>query len=351
MPDFTNPYNNQNTTTRNNRARINAKNVRTFNNKNDSVGAVVQESREANKPFTFTFPADNAEDSFEVGGRSQHTMIITANKNVVGSTVAGRVDAITGSVGGVLGTLTGGAFPAITESVGGAVGTLVGGATAIVDGAAAAVDRGASRANQADKGNRFKEAVGLWSFQMPTVIAFTDANDYGEISLTSIASGFLTSASGIGKFGAAVDGIKTIASAGLKFAGLPINPKIEILFANKPQRRFQFEFLFAPTSKAEADSLKEAIQRLRAEASPILTATAGVLWQAPSTFDVRFLHNGQENDRIPTMAESVIEQIDLDYTPTGKWATFTNGFPVQTRITIRFRELDPIDREAVEAGF
>lgn len=193
-----------------------------------------------------------------------------------------------------------------------------------------------------------RQMEGIFSFYIPSPIIFTNTNDYEDISLTERFGNMVTNALGIPSF------INESARGIGQMAGLPVNPKIEILFKNSPQRSFQFEFLFAPSSEAESQVLRSAIHDLRRFMAPerqIGTGFNGLLWKAPNTFDIIFMHNGKENTQIPRIQECVMEKIDVDYTPTGQWSTFWNGHPVQMRVNMQFREREPNDRNSIEGGF
>lgn len=202
----------------------------------------------------------------------------------------------------------------------------------------------------------------IFTFYMPTPIIYRSENRYEEISLTRSISGGISSAASTeglptsgfkGKIAGALKAVDKFGSAAanaLQMGGYPINPMIEILYENTLQRTFEYEFRFAPTSEAESISLKQTIERLRETAAPTRMA-AGILWKAPDTYDIMFLHNGVENTNIPKVSECVMESIEVDYAPNDKWVTFRNGYPIDVRMRLAFRELDPIDRANVKRGW
>jgi hypothetical protein len=52
---------------------------------------------------------------------------------------------------------------------------------------------------------------------------------------------------------------------------------------------------------------------------------------------------GVENDRLYKVGDCVLEDISVDYAPNG-WAAYSGGAPVQTRLTLSFKEMDILDR-------
>jgi hypothetical protein len=47
----------------------------------------------------------------------------------------------------------------------------------------------------------------------------------------------------------------------------------------------------------------------------------------------------------------VLERVEVDYAPTGTYATFRNGHPVAVRLSLGFRELEPVHKQRVLQGF
>ena len=66
--------------------------------------------------------------------------------------------------------------------------------------------------------------------------------------------------------------------------------------------------------------------------------------------DVSFLYNGAKNPNLNYIKRSVIESIEVNYAPNG-WAAHEDGAPVQTTITLGFKEMFLVDRKAIEQGY
>ena len=62
------------------------------------------------------------------------------------------------------------------------------------------------------------------------------------------------------------------------------------------------------------------------------------------------LFNGKENIHLNKIKESVITSIDVNYSPNG-WAAHDDGTPVQTTMTVQFKEIELVDRNAVNQGY
>lgn len=224
---------------------------------------------------------------------------------------------------------------------------------------------------------RIKESIALF---MPVPMVYTHTNVYEEISMTALgAQSIKLGVSAIGKLitgaltqrfdRATQGGLPTIIGAGgetyrklASLAGYPINPKIEVMFSHTPQRAFRMELLMAPKNQKESETVKNIIDTLRYHSAPEISGNgpipgidfgAGIipLFIPPAEFDITFYHKGKENTKIPRINTCAIEQIEVDYAPSGIYSTFTNGHPVQVRLSLAFRELEILHKERVTQGF
>lgn len=213
---------------------------------------------------------------------------------------------------------------------------------------------------------RIAESIAL---HMPTPLVYHTQNVYEEISLTALGGklGVATSAflQAAGKAAGAVTGAAAkvaaavISNAGQQVIGTaarlaqsPINPMVEILFTNTTVRAFTFEVLMAPRNEQESINMKEIIKTIRFHAAPEYgVITQGLTWIPPAEFDITFFNKGVENMNILRVNTCVLERIEVDYAPTGTYSTFTNGHPVAVRLSMGFREIEPVHKQRVLQGF
>lgn len=231
---------------------------------------------------------------------------------------------------------------------------------------------------------RIAESIALF---MPTPLTFNQHNQYEEVSLSALggkaigiaaqffsgALGPAISASLTAAFGAVLGGINSGvgglaggAAAGIlsqpggydvlatasKLAQNPINPAIEVIFANTIQRQFVMEWLLAPRNEDESFAVRKIIQTLRFHGSPEINPNfGGFFWIPPADFDITFFHRGRENTNVLRINTCVLERCEVQYDPTGTYATFRNGHPVAVRLSLAFRELEPIHKLRVLQGF
>ena len=210
------------------------------------------------------------------------------------------------------------------------------------------------------------------ALHMPTPLVYNTHNAYEEISLSALAGKLgtaglaaLFSAGGaafanISKAIGAGQAVRTIADAtgkivslGSKILQSPINPAVEILFANTLVRQFTLEVMMAPRNEQESINMHSIIKTMRFHGAPEISDTLlnGLFWIPPAEFDITFFNKGVENMNILRINTCVLERIEIDYAPTGVYSTFRNGHPVAARMSMGFRELEPIHKKRVLQGF
>jgi len=213
---------------------------------------------------------------------------------------------------------------------------------------------------------RIEESIALY---MPSQMIWNQHNIYQEISLTAVAGrlgiGIVSAASAAvsafaGSVGAALAGSSAsiLDSIGNQVGNIskltqsPINPAVEVLFSNTDQRQFTFELLLAPRNEKESETIKEIVRTLRFHAAPEINPNyGGFMWIPPADFDITFFNKGYENRNILRINTCILERIEVDYAPSGVYATFRNGHPVAVRINMGFRELEPIHKQRILMGF
>jgi hypothetical protein len=217
---------------------------------------------------------------------------------------------------------------------------------------------------------RIAESIAIY---MPSAqLEFSDVHKFEEVSITSfgapvakfVAAGPLAFLGGLvgGAGGAAagaalagniVDATGAAIGNVAKLGGAPINPKVEVIYSNTAQRQFRFDFLMSPSNQKESESIESIIRVLRFHAAPELRngAFSSFFWIPPSEFDITFYNRGTENTKIPRINTCVLEQVDVSYAPSGAYSTFHNGYPVQVRMQLTFRETEVLHKKRITDGF
>lgn len=195
--------------------------------------------------------------------------------------------------------------------------------------------------------------VAVISLYIPDTVNFQYGASYNDPSLLSIVNSVAGSVPLVGGLIQNATSAVTSDAAQLlmRSQGFAVNPQQQLLFQGIGFRSYQMAFTFTPYSKAESDAVVEIIKLFKAHAMPTLvTEAAGMFFNTPSMFDVKFLYNGKENTKINKIAKSVIENIDVNYAPNG-WSAHTDGAPVQTTLTIQFKEMVLLDRTQIQQGY
>jgi len=134
--------------------------------------------------------------------------------------------------------------------------------------------------------------------------------------------------------------------------GNPINPAVEVMFSTTALRHFTFDFLFAPRNEQESTNLKEIIAQIKFHGAPEINPnTLGATWIPPAEFDITFFNKGVENRNIARINTCVLDNIEVDYHPSGMFSAFRNGHPVQVRMRLQFKEIEPIHKQRILQGF
>jgi hypothetical protein len=168
------------------------------------------------------------------------------------------------------------------------------------------------------------------------------AGNLAELALTNIVgSGVVPGLSGLRE----ARGITT---------GEIISERMELAFKGINKRQFQYTFKMIPKSAAEADEIKNIIHLFKRNMLPEMTGgdASGRRMTIPNTFNIQYMYNGADNNFLHKIGECVLENFSVSYGGE-KYATYNptaNGAPpVETTITLAFKELDLVTRAGVEA--
>lgn len=181
---------------------------------------------------------------------------------------------------------------------------------------------------------------------MPDTLAFSYQAQYDKLSLADA----INSTPLVGKISTAITSMvnsnlgKTIGSK----LGYTFNPQQQMLFEGIDFREFDLQFSFAPTSPDEAASVRQIIKQFQRAAAPTkMTGSAGFFWTPPSVFDIDFFFNGVTNPNVPPVLRCALQSVNVDYAPNG-WSALSDGAPVQTTLSLSFREIELLDRDMMK---
>ena len=210
--------------------------------------------------------------------------------------------------------------------------------------------------------------------QMPPTIEVSHKVNYADTEIGLIVAGLLAAGQAISTdsintedtreaavFAVKSEGEKIIANiaeglgvTGAKAAmelskGKVTNNRTELKFEGIDRRSFAFTFRMLPKSSEEAQIIKEIVTLFRYHAMPefpIEGALGGRTMRVPSTFDISYVP-GRHLHRID---ECALESVQVKYGGE-RTQFFVDDQPVETEMTLQFRELGIITKEKIAEGF
>ena len=241
------------------------------------------------------------------------------------------------------------------------------------------------------------------SLFMPENLSVQYSSTYGEVSLTDElglkgmagsaysdikANGLkegitpYAKAAGAKLFGAAMGG--NLGGLAAQSLGVFTNPQIQLLYKGIGLRTFQLQFTLTPKSSSEAQVVKNICDSFAYFSLPGISGAqvgnTGQFLTPPQVFKVQFKFLGQNGivgsvanifnnaltssglgfltnlsnptDTISsgaaaktfTVNDCVLEDVIIDYAPMG-WATYNDGYPVQTQLTLQFKETTMVTKD------
>ena len=134
--------------------------------------------------------------------------------------------------------------------------------------------------------------------------------------------------------------------------GEVLNSNLELLFDSVNLRSFPFAITFSPRSKKESMRVKHIIRALKssmaAKKKTSEPGQGGIFLKAPDVFQLRYLHNGKEHPFLNSFKHCALTGMNVNYTNTGTFASYSDGTPVSIQLNMTFKELNPIYQEDYE---
>ena len=302
--------------------------------------------------------------------------------NVLSGNVSNTADRNTNAnrIGGAATTGTGAVAAIAITGAAGAVAGFVKAGTAGAAAFGAAVGAGATAAgllalNYLDLSNKTTQLTDTIGLYMPDVVQSSYAHNWDNISTTealsslgllsqgsadftksgkegvptSLGSAVTAEAEGAIASSVGLGGFKDLA---LFSAGYAQNPQYEMVYKSPNLRTFNFMFKLVPRNKVEAATIFQLIKKFKYNAAPeIIPGSSGRYLVPPSQFGIEFWYDGALNTNLPKISTCVLETVDVDYTSAGQWTTFSDGFPVETTLNLRFKEVEIIHKGLVDQGY
>ena len=139
-------------------------------------------------------------------------------------------------------------------------------------------------------------------------------------------------------------------------AGRIISNRMELAFKGINKRSFQYTFKMIPRSAREAKEIKKIIHAFKFNMLPEMEGgdLSGRSFIVPNTFDIEYMYNGNHNQYLHRISTCVLESMNVTY-GGDRYKTYTatseGAPPVETSISLNFKEMEMITRERIEDGF
>ena len=146
--------------------------------------------------------------------------------------------------------------------------------------------------------------------------------------------------------------------------GQVLNSNLELLFQGVNLRSFPFSITFSPRSEAEGGLVKDIIRSLKRSMLAKATnsvgnggfsgaAAEGIMISAPDVFLLEYRSRGRVHPFLNAFKTCALTGLNVNYTNSGTYATYDNSTPVNIRMDMTFKELNPIyaeDYDSPDAG-
>tara|TARA_R100001082_G_scaffold105862_1_gene78285 strand:- start:647 stop:1927 length:1281 start_codon:yes stop_codon:yes gene_type:complete len=124
-------------------------------------------------------------------------------------------------------------------------------------------------------------------------------------------------------------------------SGQVFNPNMELLFKGPAIREFSFDFQFAPRNDSESRTVLQIIRFFKQGMAPI-RSEGKLFLKTPNVFELKYTHKGGEHKGLNKFKECALTGCQVDYTPDGNYSTFEDGVMTSYKMTLGFKELEPI---------
>ena len=198
-------------------------------------------------------------------------------------------------------------------------------------------------AQEAMQGNIGENAVNL--AQSAVTALNTGIDIPGLKSDTQAAVRAALSGAAIGALGSNVSPQSVISRS----TGQILNNNLELLFQGVNLRTFPYSITFSPRDQDEARVVKDIIRRLKTSMAPKageFDGTAGGIFiQSPDVFQLKFLKDDVDHPFLHAFKLCALTGMSVNYTNAGTYSTYEDGTPVNIRMSLTFKELNPIYHE------
>ena len=132
--------------------------------------------------------------------------------------------------------------------------------------------------------------------------------------------------------------------------GAVINQNQELLFKGVTLRDFAFNFTMTPRFREEAEEVREIIRYFKRSSSAKKSAgvegleagSQGLFIGSPDVYQITYKSGNQDHPYLNQFKVCALMSISVNYGGAGVYSTYADGSPIQTNMSLSFRELTPV---------
>ena len=131
--------------------------------------------------------------------------------------------------------------------------------------------------------------------------------------------------------------------------GQVLNNNLELLFNGVNLRTFPYSITFSPRNPDEADVVKKIIRALKmsmsAKAGEFNQNAQGLFIKSPDLFQLQYLRDGNDHPFLNNFKLCALTGMNINYTNAGTYTSYSDGTPVNIRMDVVFKEINPVYAE------
>jgi hypothetical protein len=157
-------------------------------------------------------------------------------------------------------------------------------------------------------------------------------------ALSASVIGVLADAPGVGRPLAQATGLASFTETAITYGG-------------PAYREFGYTFRLIPGSEMENETIRLIVERFKICAAPEQhSASIYRIYSLPYVFQIKFYNHTSEHTHIPKIGKCALTNFSVVH-GGDRFAVHNDGAPVQTDITLQFREIELLDKARIEEGF
>ena len=128
--------------------------------------------------------------------------------------------------------------------------------------------------------------------------------------------------------------------------GQILNNNLELLFQGVNLRSFPYSVTFSPRDPKESRMVKDIIRSLKMAMAPkageMSAAANGIFLKSPDVFQLRYLRDGHDHPFLNAFKLCALTGMSVNYTNSGTYTSYEDGTPVNIRMDVTFKEINPL---------